>query len=315
MYPPLAPQIPAPGPLAWNDGLGELETGEALGFGGGAASPAWAASDAYASHYPAPDADLGTAALEAGAGTGDAGNLFSGIGQWFDGLFSALQAAFGGGSAATATGEQTAFSSATVSSTGDPHLAVSGTLSDGSSVALKYDDMGAQQTLLSSDSLFGGYNLATTVTAPSASGVTYNESATVTTAFGQSQATFDASGNATIVQNGEAVAIAPGQTLDLGAGEVVVDNGSSLVVTDTNPRGGTITTTIAQNGNGGVDVTATAQNVDLGGTLVGNALGQNQTAAPAVTPSPGVTTPPAYPYTGDAPTAGRPVSTPSATYV
>jgi hypothetical protein len=168
-------------------------------------------------------------------------------------------------------GSQTPFSNATISSTGDPHLAIDGTLSDGSSVSMKYDNMQSDPDFVRSNSFFGGYHVSTQTTAPTANGVTMNQSATVTTCFGQNQVTFDKDGNATVAQNGNVTALSSGQTLNLGNGETVTDNGNSLVVADTN-GGGSITTTMTQNG-AGIDVTVNAQNVDLGGDVVKSALG------------------------------------------
>jgi hypothetical protein len=60
----------------------------------------------------------------------------------------------------------------------------------------------------------------------------------------------------------------PGQTFDLGNGEIATRNADgSVTVTCTNGSGGEIATTLSGNGNG-VDVNVSASNVDLGGTLV-----------------------------------------------
>ena len=59
-----------------------------------------------------------------------------------------------------------------------------------------------------------------------------------------------------------------GSSMDLGNGEFVQRNADgSLVITCNNGQGGQITTTIKENGSG-VDVSANANNVDLGGALV-----------------------------------------------
>lgn len=195
------------------------------------------------------------------------GGLLAQMMQMLQSLMGMMQQFFG------ASPGGTAFGSATISSTGDPHLAINGTLGDGSNVSLKYDDMQSDPDFVRSDSFAGGYGVSTQATAPDANGVTYNQCATVTTNFGQNQVSFDKNGNATILQNGNAVAIGSGQTVDLGGGESVTDNGNSLVVNDTNGHGGSMTTTMSQNGSG-VDVSVNAQNVDLGGDVVRKALGR-----------------------------------------
>lgn len=150
------------------------------------------------------------------------------------------------------------FSSASGASVGDPHLSFNGRT---------WDNMGSQPDLLHSDSFDGGYQLSTQTTPPAANGVTYNQQATVTTGNGATHVSLDKDGNATIDQNGYQYSIAPGQTMDLGNGELVARNADgSLQVTCSNGNGGQITTTMRSNGTG-VDVSTTANNVDLGGTL------------------------------------------------
>jgi hypothetical protein len=211
--------------------------------------------DGFSSAYPA---------VPNGAGTTQQSGLLAQIMQLLQSIMGMLGQSLGG---------QTAFGSATISSTGDPHIAMNGTTCNGSSVSAKYDNMQSDPDLVRSNSFVGGLEVSTQTTQPAANGVTYNQSATVATNFGQNQVTFDNGGNATILQNGAALAIASGQTLDLGNGETVTDNGNSLVVNDANANGGTLTTTMTQNGNG-VDVTVNASNVDLGGDAVRTALGR-----------------------------------------
>jgi hypothetical protein len=210
------------------------------------------------------------------------GGTMNQLAQMMQSLMGMLQQFLGGQSSAlpgaSSGGGQTTFGNATISSTGDPHLAINGTLGDGSNVSLKYDDMQSDPNLASSDSFTGGYRVSTQATTPSANGVTYNQCATVTTNFGQDQVSFDQNGNATILQNGAQVPIGAGQTVNLGNGESVTDNGNSLVVADQAANGGNITTTMTQNGSG-VDVAVNAQNVDLGGNVVRKALGQSRRSA------------------------------------
>jgi hypothetical protein len=128
--------------------------------------------------------------------------------------------------------------------------------------------MNSHADLLDSDSFAGGYQISTNVTQPGANGVTFNQSATITTGFGSTQVSLDKNGTATIQENGQSIALANGQSYDLGNGETVSRNGDgSVVVTDNNGIGGTITTTLSENGQG-VNVNAQAGNVDLGGDLL-----------------------------------------------
>lgn len=167
-----------------------------------------------------------------------------------------------------AQGGQQYFTSANASSTGDPHLSFTGTGVGGSGAQAHYDSMTGHSDLLDSASFAGGYRISTSVTQPGANGVTYNQQATVSTGFGSTQVSLDRSGNATIVRNGQTTALANGQSFDLGNGEVVTRNADgSVAIRDDNGLGGTITTTLSENGQG-VDVNVQANNVDLGGDLL-----------------------------------------------
>lgn len=151
------------------------------------------------------------------------------------------------------------FNSASGGSNGDPHLSFNGQT---------WDNMGSQPDLLHSDSFQGGFQLSTQTTAPQANGVTYNQSATLTTNYGDTSVTLDKNGNATISQGGYSFAMQPGTSYDLGNGEFAQRNqDGSLAITCDNGQGGQIATTMKQNGQG-VDVNASANNVDLGGALV-----------------------------------------------
>jgi hypothetical protein len=215
------------------------------------------AADGFASAYPF---------SSFGGASPQQGGIMAQMMQMLQSLMGMMQQFFSGSSGAPG------FGSATISSTGDPHVAIDGSL-NGSNVSLKYDNMQSDPNFVRSDSFTGGYAVATQTTAPGANGVTFNQCATVTTNFGQTRVSFDKDGNAAILQNGNAIAIGAGQTVDLGSGESVTDNGNSLVVNDTNGYGGNITTTMTQNGNG-VDVSVNAQNVNLGGDVVRKALGR-----------------------------------------
>ena len=127
--------------------------------------------------------------------------------------------------------------------------------------------MRGHNQLISSDSIPGGFNVATQATAPQANGVTYNQSATITANHGNTIATMGQNGAYSVVDRGQAVSLTPGQTTTLGRGETVTLNtNGSLSFGVSNGQGGSINTTLSYNGNG-VDVNATANNVNLGGYL------------------------------------------------
>ena len=195
-------------------------------------------------------------------------------------ISSMIGGAFGFGSP---PGGQQFYSNANASSTGDPHLAFTGNGAGGTSTS-HFDSMSGHENLLDSDSFNGGYRVSTQVTAPAANGVTWNQSAIVTTEGGATQVALDKNGNATVTQFGSQSTIADGQTIDLGNGESVSRaQDGSLTIVDTNGQGGQITTTLRDNGSG-VDVNAQAQNVDLGGYLVRETLASQQPSPQPVQP-------------------------------
>lgn len=160
------------------------------------------------------------------------------------------------------------FTSANASSIGDPHLSFNGTGGDGSQAQAHYDSMTGHGDLLDSASFAGGYQISTSVTQPGANGVTYNQQATVSTGFGETQVSLDKNGNAMLVRDGQTSALASGQSIDLGNGEVVTRNADgSVTIRDDNGVGGSIATTLTENGQG-VDVNVQANNVDLGGDIL-----------------------------------------------
>ncbi len=203
-----------------------------------------------------------------------AGGFSSGFSNFFSGLFSWLTNAMNslaGSTLAGGTGAapEQSFQSAGVSSLGDPHLSVNGTTTSGQTVDGRWDSMAAHADLLSSDSFAGGLQVSNAVTSPSASGVTLNSSVTIATNNGNTQVSLDGSGNATISNFGLQTAMQAGQQYALGNGEVVTDNANgSVSISDANGQGGTFTATLSRNGAGGVDFSAGAKNVDLGGYLV-----------------------------------------------
>ncbi len=121
------------------------------------------------------------------------------------------------------------------------------------------------------------FRISTQVTPPSAKGVTWNQSATVSLNDGATRISMNDNGEASITNHGQSVSIAPGQTVQLGDGESVTygENGS-LRVTAQNGSGGRIESTLTARGKG-VNVDVTAHDVDLGGALVN---GYEQQAGP-----------------------------------
>ena len=164
-------------------------------------------------------------------------------------------------------GPQTYFQNANASSTGDPHLAFNGTTGSGQNQTARIDSMSGHRDLLDSDSMTGGFRISTSTTQPGANGVTYNRRAAVSTDFGGTQVSLDDSGDAYVTQAGRQFALAPGTSYDLGNGESVTRNANgSVAIDDVNASGGSITTTLSENGSG-VDVNVQARDVDLGGDL------------------------------------------------
>lgn len=191
-------------------------------------------------------------------------------------LLSEILSAIGGVSSQAVSGQRF-FSSGSGSSTGDPHLAFSGTDAAGVNASSHFDSMTDHADLLDSDSFAGGYRLSTGVTQPGQNSVTFNDNATITTQDGQTAVRLDRSGKATYALGGQSYELANGQTVDLGSGETVTRaSDGTVTVTDDNGQGGRITTTLRDTGTG-VDVSASAQNVDLGGDLL-----NGQSAAPAL---------------------------------
>ena len=210
-----------------------------------------------------------------GAASTSESAFFTSIMNSLSNLMQQISSYFGGSAGtATTTGTPIAaapenmFSNATASSLGDPHDTFGGTTTRGATLGDKWDSMQAHADLLDSDSFRGGYDVATTATAPSASGVTYNASATVTTHGGKTSVTMNRDGSYAVTSDGQNVTLAQGEATQLGRGETVTLNAdASLTIVDTNRQGGSITTSLSDNGHG-VDVKASASNVDLGGYLV-----------------------------------------------
>ena len=195
-------------------------------------------------------------------------------------LMQMLQSMLGGApqSLAGGAGSEQYFANATAGSVGDPHLSFNGS---------HWTSMASQPDLLQSNSIPGGFQISTQVTPPNSQGVSWNRSATVALNGGATTVSLNDAGQASIVNMGQAVPIAPGQTVQLGSGQSVTCNANgSLAIDASNGQGGTIATTLVARGDG-VDVNVTAQNVDLGGSLVtGGANAPAPAPAPISIPSP-----------------------------
>ncbi|HEV7178316.1 MAG TPA: hypothetical protein VGN11_00480 [Candidatus Baltobacteraceae bacterium] len=195
----------------------------------------------------------------AGSGEGGSGSLLGMIGSLLSQLGQLLQQIIPGNVFGNLFGgNESYFPNAQGGSTGDPHLAFQGST---------WNNMSSQPDLLHSDSFQGGYQLSTQVTQPNQNGITYNQQATLRTNYGMTSVSLDKNGTPSIEQNGMPLSISAGQTIDLGNGETVTRNQTGLTIDTNNGIGGEITTTMTANGTG-VDVSAQANNVDLGGALV-----------------------------------------------
>ena len=134
--------------------------------------------------------------------------------------------------------------------------------------------MASQPDLLNSRSFPGGYRVSTQATPPNAKGITWNQSATVSLNNGATTITMNNNGEPSITSYGQTLSVGRGQTLELGDGESVkCEQDGVLRVTAQNARGGQISTTLSAHDNG-VDVDATAHDVELGGALVNGYEGQ-----------------------------------------
>lgn len=193
------------------------------------------------------------------------GSLF---GSW---LQNAGQSIGGWMNGSPSYGSEHYYSNASGGSNGDPHISFNGNT---------WNDMQSEPDLLHSDSIRGGYQLSTQTTTPNANGVTYNQSATVTTHGGRTQVSLNNNGNATITQDGVTSNLAPGQTVQLGNETVTSNQNGSVQITSRGENGGQITTTMTQNGQG-VDVNVCANNVDLGGAMTNGSSGNVSQPQPA----------------------------------
>jgi hypothetical protein len=165
-----------------------------------------------------------------------------------------------------------AFQNVSLASTGDPHLSVSGTTlnADGSTSAVnsKFDSMTGHTDLFSTRDFGDGFRVGTTVTAPSASGVTQNASATATMNGGRDSVSMTNDGTVSVTSGGSAVSLSAGQSITLSGGETVSEAANGAVTIAEGANGKSLSTTFTNNGGGGVDVTAQGSGVRLGGDLI-----------------------------------------------
>jgi hypothetical protein len=174
------------------------------------------------------------------------------------------------------TGRGPFFTDASLASTGDPHLSLSGTVQSGGAatpVATAYDDMSSQSNLFSSDAFGDGFTVSTRATAANAQGITYNSNATAWIDGGRDAVSVSADGTVAVSDAGRPVALDPGSSLQLDGGATVSRAADgSVTIAEANLWGGRLDTTFRATGPG-VDVTAQAHDVSLDGTLVTHALG------------------------------------------
>jgi hypothetical protein len=209
---------------------------------------------------------------------------YGGLGGLVSGLVSVLQQLIGAllnqstnanqtnpGQTPLPGGPQQRFENVDVSSTGDPHIAETGTREGPggkSPVDVRWDSMSAHDDLVHSNQIDGGYRVSTAVTPPGANGVTYNQSATVHTNFDQDAITMNRDGSFAIFDDGEQVQLGKGESATLSGGEnVSVNQDGSLVINAKNAAGGSIATTLRSTGVG-VDVTTHAHEIALGGDAI-----------------------------------------------
>ncbi|HEX3548753.1 MAG TPA: hypothetical protein VHT53_00145 [Candidatus Elarobacter sp.] len=176
-------------------------------------------------------------------------------------------------------GPEQRFADVDVSSTGDPHIAETGTRANGTAVNARWDSMTAHDDLVHTDQVEGGYRVSTTVTQPDANGVTYNQSASVHANFGQDDVTLNRDGSYQIFSDGRALALGKGESATLSGGERVdVAQDGSISVLAANGSA-TVATTLRSTG-AGVDVTTHGHGIALGGDAVTHARGAHAAPAP-----------------------------------
>lgn len=175
------------------------------------------------------------------------------------------------GSPGASVGQEQTFSDVGISSSGDPHLTEVGTRegpAGNQPVDAHWDSMTSHPDLLHSDQIAGGYRVSTAVGTPSASGATFNQSATVHTNFGRDSVTLNRDGSFSVDDDGHAVSLTKGQPATLSGGAtVMLNDDGSLTVTARNAQGGSIETLMRSTGQA-VDVDAHGHEIALGGDAI-----------------------------------------------
>ncbi|MEA2721275.1 MAG: hypothetical protein QOJ39_3139, partial [Candidatus Eremiobacteraeota bacterium] len=165
-------------------------------------------------------------------------------------------------------GPQQRFENVDVSSTGDPHIAETGSRTGpGGNRAVddRWDSMASHDDLVHSNQIEGGYRVSTAVTQPGANGVTFNQSATVHANFDQDAVTMNRDGSFAIYDDGAELQLGNGESATLSGGErVTVNQDGSLAVNASGANGASIMTTLRSTG-AGVDVTTHGNDILLGG--------------------------------------------------
>lgn len=214
-----------------------------------------------------------------GAGGAEGGTVLGLISSLLGAVQQLVSSLFGGSAPGTGQvpgppqdgGGRQFFRDADLSSTGDPHLALTGTRGGpggGTKVDERFDSMTSHRDLFDSRDVAGGYRVSTTVSEPDANGVTTNRSATVHAGFGGDAVTMRADGSFSVLDGGQPRALAKGQSATLSGGETVrANDDGSLTVSATAANGGSVATTLRAVA-GRVDVTAHAHGLDLGGDIV-----------------------------------------------
>jgi len=186
------------------------------------------------------------------------------------------------GTSGSWSGSPTSFQNVSLGSVGDPHLSVSGTAenADGttSNVNSHFDSMTGHDDLFSTRDFGDGFHVSTTVTQPAANGVTLNASASAVMDGGLDSVTMTNGGTVTVTSGGSSIALSAGQNVQLENGATVTEAANGSVSIAEQRYGESLTTTFAQNGSDGVDVTATGSNVTLGGDLVNGGTTRAQRA-------------------------------------
>jgi len=206
------------------------------------------------------------------------GGLLALIGQmqnWISQLLASLRSMTTQNTCGTPTNPtspEQQFQHVTLGSTGDPHLALDGSVAgqNGSSTTTShhFDSMISHTDLMHSNDFTGGYQVSTTVGDANPNGVTTNDSARISLNNGNDTIGMAKDGSIQISSDGQAYTLANGQSMQLDGGETVTRNqDGSLTVSEQSASGGSFATTL-KSWNGGVDVTASGQNVAIGGDIV-----------------------------------------------